>query len=99
MIFRAATSADFAGIAACLARNEMSVPTEDEWRRTWDQHPYSDDFRDVPRGFVLEADGVIVGSIFNLWARYWLNGRTLRVAISGSAAVDPAHRRGSIRLM
>jgi len=99
VIFRAATPSDFAGIAACLARNEMSVPTEEEWRHIWDEHPYAHDFRDVPRGFVLEADGVIVGSIFNLWAKYRLNGRTLRVAISGSAAVDPAHRGGSIKLM
>jgi hypothetical protein len=77
----------------------MLVPSEEEWRRIWDQHPYADDFRDVPRGFVLEADGVIVGSIFNLWAKYWLNGRPLRVAISGSAAVDRAHRGSSIKLM
>ena len=99
MNFRPVERGDYAGVAACLRRNEMTLLAEDEWLRLWDEHPYAADFADVPRGFVLEADGQIVGTIANLWAKYWLNGRTLKVAISGSAAVDPAHRGGSIKLM
>jgi hypothetical protein len=99
MIFRPATLDDHSGITACLDRNGMPAPSEVEWRRSWDEHPYAADFAEVPRGFVLEDDGRIVGTIFNLWAKYWLNGRALKVAISGSAAVDPAHRGGSIKLL
>jgi hypothetical protein len=99
MIFRPVERRDYAGVAACLRRNEMTLLPEDEWLRVWDEHPYAADFADVPRGFVLEVEGEIVGTIANLWAKYWLNGRTLKVAISGSAAVDPAHRGGSIKLM
>jgi hypothetical protein len=99
MIFRPVVVGDYRGIASCLERNNMSIPSESEWLRTWDEHPYAHDFNQVPRGFVLESDGAIVGTIFNLWAKYWLRGRVLKVAISGSAAVDPEHRSGSIKLM
>jgi hypothetical protein len=77
----------------------MFVAPEPEWRQLWDSHPYRAEFQDVPRGFVLEDQGNIVGSISNLWAKYWLGGRILRVAISGDAAVDPAYRSGSFKLM
>jgi hypothetical protein len=99
VIFRPAVLEDYDGIAACLERNNLSIPPELDWRRLWDEHPYARDFDGVPRGFVLESDGSIVGTIFNLWAKYWFGGRVLKVAISGSAAVDPEHRSGSIKLM
>lgn len=99
MILRPVASSDYEGVAACLRRNGMAVRSEPDWRRLWDEHPYAAEFEDVPRGLVLEADGRIVGTISILWAKYWLRGRSLRVAISGNAAVDLEHRGGSIRLM
>jgi hypothetical protein len=99
MILRPVERGDYRGVAGCLQRNDMTLMPEEDWLRSWDEHPYVADFMDIPRGFVLEVDGQIVGTIANIWAKYWLNGRTLRVAISGSAAVDPAHRGGSIKLL
>ncbi len=99
MRFRPVELADYRGVAACLERNGMSVPGEAEWRRLWDAHPYRTEFADVPRGFVLEDQPGIVGTIFNFWAKYWFRGQSLRAAISGDAAVDPAYRAGSIKLL
>lgn len=76
----------------------MSTGSRERWLALWDDHPYRDDFAGVARGFVLEVDGSIVGTISTLWAKYCFMGREWRVGIAGNAAVDHSHRSGSIRL-
>lgn len=72
--------------------------SRERWLSIWEDYPYRKEFEDIPRGFVLEADGSIVGSISSVWAKYALGDRELRVVIAGNAAVDAAHRSASIRL-
>ncbi|MEQ1693767.1 MAG: hypothetical protein ABMA00_20935 [Gemmatimonas sp.] len=76
----------------------MPVWSREQWDALWDDYPHRQEFAGVPRGFVLEVDGAIVGSISSVLAKYSLAGRELRACAAGNAAVDPAHRAGSVRL-
>ena len=97
-VIRPAEIADYEGIARCLDRNGMVCPSRERWLATWDAYPHAEDFRGVPRGFVIESEGDIVGSITSVWMNYCLGGRELRAIYAGNAAVDIAHRGSSIRL-
>jgi hypothetical protein len=76
----------------------MSAGSREHWLAIWDEYPHRAEFEGIPRGFVIEADGSIVGSISSVWAKYSLAGRELRATLAGNAAVDPSHRASSIRL-
>lgn len=98
-VLRPVRAEDFDGIIECLRRNGMYLWTRSEWDGLHSAHPYASEFADVPRGLVLEADGVIVGSATNLWAKYWFTGRTLRAVVTGNTAVDSAYRGASFKLL
>jgi hypothetical protein len=97
-VIRPAEIADYDGIARCLDRNGMVCAPRERWLATWDAYPHAEDFPGVPRGFVIESDGGIVGTITSVWANYCLGGRELRAILAGNAAVDVAHRGSSMRL-
>jgi len=98
IVLRPAESSDYDGVVACLQRNGMPAWTPGQWRALWEEHPSRHDFVGVPRGFVLDADSSIVGTISSLWAKYRFRGRDLRAVVAGRAAVDAEHRANSIRL-
>ena len=98
LVCRPVETSDYAGVMACLERHNMPTASRERWLAIWDEYPHRDDFKDIPRGFVLDANGVIVGSITSVWAKYWLSGNQLRATIAGNAAVDHAYRAGSVQL-
>jgi hypothetical protein len=53
----------------------------------------------LSRGWVIEADGRIVGHLGNLPARYRFHGRDILAAVASGLIVDPEFRGMSIRLV
>lgn len=53
----------------------------------------------LSRGWVIEADGRIVGHLGNLPARYRFHGRDILAAVGSGMIVDPEFRGMSIRLI
>jgi len=85
---RPVDSADYEAIVACLQRNNMPGWSRHRWLAVWDEYPRRQDFQGIPRGSVLAAGGSIVDHISNVWAKYVLGDREVRVAVAGSAGVD-----------
>jgi hypothetical protein len=53
----------------------------------------------LPRGWVIEADGRIVGHLGNLAARYWFRGRIIPAAAASGYIVEQEYRGMSIALI
>lgn len=80
-----------------LARNGLVVPTEPEaarrsWEWLWARNPATAGGRELPLGWVLEADDDIVGFYGNIPRRYHYDGRDLLASVGTSWAVDPRFR-------
>jgi hypothetical protein len=70
------------------------------WRVRWESYPFAAECRDIPIGWVIEADGgAIGGSIGNVPMLYDLGGRKVKAAIATSWAVDAGHRTLAIQLI
>src|SRR5664280_1191301 len=97
---RPATVEDAKGIAAVRARNGMPSFDIEDWRQSWESHPFRDEFAETPFGWVLEngREG-IVGTLSNIPMMYDLDGKPVRASASGAWAVDSPHRRSSLLLM
>lgn len=96
---RTARFADGEGIRRLHERNGLGTFDTRLWRSNWEAFPFARDFRDLPIGWVLEADGgAIAGWIGNIHMLYELDGRPVRAAIASTWAVDAAYRGKALRL-
>jgi hypothetical protein len=96
---RTATLADAEAIRQVHQRNLGDLDTA-EWRALWDGYPFSAEFREVPIGWILEAEGgAVVGCLGNVHMLYDLGGRSIKAAIATAWAVDAEHRSKSLQLM
>lgn len=97
---RPSTFDDAAAIAQVHERNAMGRLNTVEWRRGWEDYPFEREFRDVPIGWVLQAeDGSIVGTLDNVHLLYEIEGRRMKACIAAGWAVDTEHRGKSLQLM
>jgi hypothetical protein len=97
VVLRSADLQDCERTVTLLARNGLVVPTEPDaarrsWEWLWGRNPAATAGRDVPLGWVLEADDEIVGFFGNIPRRYHHDGRDLLVCVGTSWAVDPPFR-------
>ena len=70
------------------------------WRESWEAYPFSEEFRDIPTGWVLETDsGAVVGNLSNIQILYEMGGRRFRGTVAAAWAVDTEYRGKSLRLM
>jgi hypothetical protein len=97
VVLRSAELQDCERTVTLLARNGLVVPTEPDtarrsWEWLWGRNPAATGGRDVPLGWVLEADDEIVGFFGNIPRRYHYDGRDLLASVGTSWAVDPRFR-------
>ena len=96
---RAATFADAEGIRQLNQRNGIDSPEPSARRAIWEAYPFAAEYKDIPPGWVLEAEGRIVGNLDNVHLLYELKGQPVRGALAAGWAVDPEHRSDSLLLM
>ena len=72
---READSADYAAIAALKAKCGLRADSPENWQRLWHHNPALAPGRSRCMGWVLEADGQIVGYLGNI-ARLYQYGAT-----------------------
>jgi hypothetical protein len=91
---------DAAAIRQLNQRNAMGILNPAAWRETWEAHPFSAEFRNLPTGWVLETDqGSIVGNLDNIHMAYEIGGKRIKAAVAANWAVDREYRGKSLQLM
>jgi|ERR1019366_6688100 hypothetical protein len=96
---RPALLEDLEAINAVWVRNGMFSFNPDDTRHWWLSHPFREEFKGVPIGWVLESShSEVVGTFTNVHMMYDLEGRRFKGAIAGSWAVDTKHRNSSLML-
>ncbi|OAN53087.1 hypothetical protein [Magnetospirillum moscoviense] len=97
-VLRPATLADGAEATELLRRLGLVMPSGEQavaahWRRLWLDNPaLSHDGADPLPGWVLEADGRMVGFFANYAQTYWQGDQRLTVAIASQWGVEKPHR-------
>jgi hypothetical protein len=91
---------DFAAVAALKRRAGLSSDSVENWHRIWRDNA-AVKFATTPlcKGWVLEADGRIVGYLGSVPLLYQLGERPLLAATASGFAVDPAYRALSLGLL
>jgi hypothetical protein len=97
---REALLSDFTAVAALKQRwglNEDSLPN---WERLWHRNPaLLRDESERPIGWVLEAEGAIVGYLGNIPLLYRYGHRTLTAVSSHGLVVEPSYRNVAVSLV
>jgi len=97
---REVRSSDIEQVSAITEASGWGPTTLSGWQHLWVDNPsVRDGSPAVPKGWVLEEAGRVVGYLCNLTGRYRLGPRTLRVAAAGSLVVLPEHRGLSLQLL
>lgn len=94
---REATDRDAPAVFALLSALGLRLPGTDAgrtalWRRLWIDNPALAGTGDPPPGWVLEADGAVVGFFGSIPRAGVLAGRRLRIAVASLWGVQPAYR-------
>src|SRR5271165_6462576 len=90
---REARFSDFDAVAELKQRWGLNADSLENWERLWRRNPAL--LRsELPRpiGWVLEADGAVVGYLGNITLLYRYGDRTLTAATAHGLVVDPAYR-------
>ncbi len=95
---REAAFSDFEAITALKRRGGIVIDPHENWKRLWVRNPALDRMKGLAIGWVLEAQGKIVGYLGNVALLYRYTERTL-TAVSGTGfVVDPEYRAMSLSL-
>jgi hypothetical protein len=90
---REATFADFDGIARLKRRCGIVADSPENWHRLWKANPaLAEETAAHPMGWVLDAEGEIVGYLGNIFLRCQFGRRTLTAAATHGFSVDPPYR-------
>ena len=97
---REATFSDFNAVVALKKSWGLFPDSVENWDRLWRHNPViSEALSKRPIGWVLEADGKIVGYLGNISQSYRYGDRTLRAVTASGFVVEPAYRGVSISLI
>jgi hypothetical protein len=97
---RPAQFSDFEAVAQLKQRGGMAADSIENWVRLWRHNPaLSEQKVERPIGWVLEADGAIVGYLGNISLLYRFGDKTLTAVTAHGLVVDPAYRAMSITLV
>lgn len=96
---REARFSDFAGVAKLKERTGIVADSSENWERLWRRNPALNDANsDRPIGWVLDADGEIVGFFGNIALQCRYGDRTLRAVSAHGFAVDRPYRALAVSL-
>jgi hypothetical protein len=97
---REASFSDFPAVAALKQRGGLVADSFENWERLWRDNPaLTQCERKPPIGWVLEADGVVVGYLGNISLSYHYAGRTLTAVTGHGLVVDPIYRAYAVSLV
>jgi hypothetical protein len=96
---REATFSDFDGVAKLKARSGIVADSPENWNRLWRNNPaLAAGPANRPIGWVLEANGEIVGYLGNISLQCRYGGRTLSAVATHGFSADPAYRAVALSL-
>src|SRR5690348_13010571 len=96
---RQSTLSDFAEVLALKRRWGLIWDSACDWDRMWRQNPALRYMKSQPAiGWVLEADGRIVGYLGNIPLLYRYGSETLSAVAGTSMVIEPAYRAGAVSL-
>lgn len=84
--------ADCAAVSALKTRYKLKQDSLENWQRLWKNNPVVEDSKQMPIGWVLEADEGIVGYLGNIPLRCFYRGTMLSVAATHGLVVRPECR-------
>jgi len=91
---------DYETVDALKLRWGLTSDTLENWNRLWHRNPALERIQTrLPIGWVLEAEGKVVGYLGNIVFLYRFGDRTLVAATSSGFVVEPAYRAVSISLI
>jgi hypothetical protein len=97
---REARFSDFQGVSELKQRWNMHADSPENWERLWRNNPAQRaNGIERPIGWVLEADGTIVGYIGNISLLYRYDGKTLNAVTAHGLVVDTPYRAMCITLV
>lgn len=90
---REARFSDFAAVANLKHRWDMAADSLENWERIWHHNPALQHMRTTPPiGWVLEAEGAVVGYLGNISLLYHYGDRILTAVVGTNLVVEPAYR-------
>jgi len=94
---REATDRDAPSVFALLAGLGLRLPSTEAnrsalWRRLWTDNPALSSDNRPPPGWVLEAEGTVVGFFGSISRAGVVAGRSVRIAVASLWGVQPAYR-------
>jgi hypothetical protein len=99
-VIREASFSDFDGVAALKQRWGVAADSMENWERLWRHNPaLMQQNCERPIGWVLEADGVVVGYLGNISLLCRYGDRTLTAVASHALVVDPPYRAIGVSLV
>ena len=97
---REASFSDFSAVAALKQRWGLHSDSFDNWERLWRRNPIlAHHERDRPIGWVIEAEGVVVGYLGNISLQYRYGERTLTAVTSHGLVVERPYRASGLSLV
>jgi hypothetical protein len=97
---REASFSDFSAVAALKQRGGLVADSFENWERLWRHNPaLTESQNNRPIGWVLEADGAVVGYLGNISLLCRFGDRTLTAATSHGLVVDPPYRSLGLTLI
>jgi hypothetical protein len=96
---REVTFSDFDGVARLKARSGIVADSPENWNRLWRANPALDaGLVKRPLGWVLDADGEIVGYLGNISLQCRFGDKTLNAVATHGFCADPPYRAVSFSL-
>ena len=97
---REALFSDFSAVAKLKKRWNLGADSLENWERLWRRNPaYAHSGLDRPIGWVLEAEGTVVGYQGNISLLYRYGERTLTAVTGHALVVEPAYRAAAVSLV
>lgn len=97
---RQATLSDFSEVLALKQRWGLVWDSAADWDRMWRQNPALQHMKAEPVvGWVLEAEGRVVGYLGNISQLYRYGSETLTAVSGTSLVIEPAYRSGAVSLI
>jgi hypothetical protein len=97
---REARFSDFAAVAALKQKWGLNAESIENWERLWQRNPaLLNDHTARPIGWVLEAEGGVVGYLGNISLLYRFGDQTLTAATAHGLVVDPTYRALGLTLV
>jgi len=97
---REAEFSDFSAVAELKQRWELDADSFENWERLWRRNPVLAQLESHrPIGWVLEAEGRVVGYLGNISSQYRYGTRTLTAVSSHGLVAEPPYRIASVSLV